>query len=96
MSTAGDRFESNAVDVITSVAEVAEEHLVLISRILEMQNFVEPRQSQLYSQDVTYLTLHALFAVRALPLVAGDVADQVEGEANTGGVARGVALRAVQ
>ena len=45
---------------------------------------------------MTYLTLHALFAVRALPLVAGDVADQVEREANTGGVARGVALRAVQ
>ena len=45
---------------------------------------------------MTYLTLHALFAVRALPLVAGDVADQIEGEANTGGVARGVALGAVQ
>ena len=36
MSTAGDRFESNAVDVISSVTEVAEEHLVLISRILEI------------------------------------------------------------
>ena len=36
LSTAGDRFESNAVDVITPVTEVAEEHLVLISRILEI------------------------------------------------------------
>ena len=45
---------------------------------------------------MTCLTLHALFAVRALPLIAGDVADEVEGKANTGGVARGVALRAVQ
>ena len=44
----------------------------------------------------THLAGHALFAVCALPLVAGDVVDEVEVEADAGRVARGVALGTVQ
>ena len=45
---------------------------------------------------MTYLAGHALFAICALPLVAGDIVDEVEVEADAGRVAGGVALGAVQ
>ena len=47
-------------------------------------------------ENMTHLAGHALFAVCALPLVAGDVVDEVEVEADAGWVARGVALGTVQ
>ena len=43
-----------------------------------------------------HLAGHALLAVCALPLVAGDIVDEVEVEADAGWVAGGVALGAVQ
>ena len=47
-------------------------------------------------ENMTHLAGHALLAVCALPLVAGDVVDEVEVEADAGRVARGVALGTVQ
>ena len=45
---------------------------------------------------MTHLADHAHFAICALPLIASDVVDEVEVEPNTGWVAGGVALGAVQ